>query len=204
MPGCAARAAAHPPDSCRSNEIDRQLDVHDSHVAGEASRSKIARVGRVAMGERLGGFIYGTIVTLAVVVAGARAYPHATGHIAVLVAVSAVALWLAHVYAHGMAHSVSRDEHLTLAELLYIARREGSIIEAAVPPVAVLLLGAVGLMSTSTAVWAAFGLGLAVLGAQGLVFARVERLSVLGTLVIVAANVSLGVLLVGLKLFVTH
>ena len=38
------------------------------------------------MGERLGGFIYGTIVALAVVVAGAKAYPHEAGHIAALVA----------------------------------------------------------------------------------------------------------------------
>jgi hypothetical protein len=156
------------------------------------------------MGERLGGFIYGTIVALAVVVAGARAYPHDAGHIAALVAVTAVALWLAHVYAHAVGHSVARDQHLSLAELRYIARREGSILEAAVPPVAALVLGAVGVLSTQVAVWAAFGLGLLVLAAQGITVARVERLGWLGTLTIVAANVSLGVLLVGLKLVVTH
>jgi hypothetical protein len=173
-------------------------------VNEELQRPRAARLGRVAMGERLGGFIYGTIVVLAVVVAGARAYPDDAGHIAALVAFSAVALWLAHVYAHGLAHSVARDEHLSVAELRYIARREGSIIEAAVPPFAVLLLGALGVLSTHVAVWAAFGLGLAVLAAQGVTFARVERLGWLGTLVVVAANLSLGVLLIGLKLFLTH
>jgi hypothetical protein len=173
-------------------------------VADEGQRSRAARFGRAAMGERLGGFIYGTIVVLAVIVAGARAYPHAAGHIAALVAVSTAALWLAHVYAYGMAHSVSRDEHLSLAELLSIARREGSIIEAAVPPLAILLLGALGVLSTGAAVWAAFGVGLAVLGAQGIAFARIERFSLLGTLGIVAANVSLGVLLIALKLVITH
>jgi len=156
------------------------------------------------MGERLGGFIYGTIVVLAVVVAGARAYPHAAGHIAALVMVTTVALWLAHVYAHGLAHSVARDEHLSLAELGHIARREGSIVEAAVPPVAALLLGAVGLISTKAAVWAALGLGLVVLSAQGISFARVERLGWLGTLGVIAANLSLGLLLISLKLFLTH
>ena len=44
------------------------------------------------------------------------------------------------------------------------------------PPVVALLLGALGVLSPRAAVWAAFGLGLAVLAAQGLVFARVERL----------------------------
>lgn len=156
------------------------------------------------MGERLGGFIYGTIVVLAVVVAGARAYPHGAGHIAALAAVTAAALWLAHVYAHGLALSVARNQRLSLAEMQHIARREGSILEAAVPPVAALLLGAVGLVSTQVAVWIAFGLGLLVLAAEGVTVARAEQLGWLGTLAVVAANLSLGVLLVGLKLILTH
>jgi hypothetical protein len=156
------------------------------------------------MGERLAGFIYGTIIALAVVVAGARAYPHGPGHIAVLVSVTAVVFWLAHVYAHGLGHSVAQDEHLTFSDLRHIARREGSIVEAAVPPLVPLLLGAVGVLSTRTAVWAALGLGLVVLAAQGIEFARVERLGWLGTLGVVSANLSLGVLLIGLKLLVSH
>jgi hypothetical protein len=156
------------------------------------------------MGERLGGFIYGTIVALSVIVAGARAYPDGAGHIAALVIVTNVVLWLAHVYAHGLAHSVGHDEQLRLAELLRIARREAAIVEAAVLPVAALLLGALGVVSTEVAVWVAFGLGLAVLAVQGILFARVERLSWLGTVVVVAANLGLGFLLIGLKLLVTH
>ena len=174
-------------------------------MTGDVHRQRgAARVGRAAAGERLGGFIYGTIVALAVVVAGARAYPHAAGHIAILVAATSVALWVAHVYAHGLALSVSRDEHLTFAELRHIARREGSIVEAALPPLGALLLGALGLISTQVAVWGAFGFGLVVLAAQGITVARVERLGRLGTVAVVAGNVSLGVLLVGLKLVVTH
>lgn len=156
------------------------------------------------MGERLGGFIYGTIIVLAVLVAGARAYPHDAGHIAALVAVTSVVFWLAHVYAHSIGLSVATDEHLSLAELRHIARREGSIVEAALPPLAALMLGTFGLISTRAAVWLAFGLGLAVLAVQGVVFARVERLGRLGTLAVVTANLGLGVLLVGLKLLVSH
>jgi hypothetical protein len=163
-----------------------------------------ARLARSALGERLAGFIYGTIVALAVVVAGAKAYPDESGHIAVLVAATAIALWLAHVYAHGLGQSLAHDEHLTFAELRHIARREGSIIEAAVPPVAALLLGTIGLISTRAAVWIAFGVGLGVLCAQGLRFARVERLGALGTVGVVAGNLSLGALLVAVKLLVTH
>jgi len=173
-------------------------------VTEETGRPIAARIGRAGMGERLGGFIYGTIVVLAVLVAGARAYAHAAGHIAGLVAAASGALWLAHVYAHALASSVASREHLSRAELRQIARREASILEAAIPPVAALLLGSIGVVSTRVAVWIAFALGLIVLAAQGIVFARIERLGVIGTIGVVLANLSLGVLLVGLKLLVTH
>ena len=77
-------------------------------------------------------------------------------------------------------------------------------MEAALAPLAALLLGTIGLITTRASVWVAFGLGLGVLAAQGIMVARIERLGRLGTLAVVAGNVSLGVLLVGLKLVVTH
>ena len=166
------------------------------------SPSRLRR--RRTTGERLGGFIYGTIIVLAVVVAGARAYEHEAGHIAGLVAVTVLVFWLAHVYADALAHAVAHDEHLSLGELRLIARHEASILEAAVPPIGALLLGAFGVVSTSLAVWLAVVLGLVVLCAQGVTFARIERLGRLGTLLVVAANLGLGVLLVGLKLLVSH
>ena len=173
-------------------------------MTGDVQTRSAARLGRAVSGERLAGFIYGTIVVLAVVVAGARAYPHESGHIAALVIVTNGVLWLAHVYAHGLGHSVGHDEHLSLEELRRIARREASIIEAAVPPVAALLLGAIGVLSAHAALWFAFLLGLAVLAVQGLTFARVERLRWPQTLAVVAMNLGLGVLLVALKLAVSH
>jgi hypothetical protein len=173
-------------------------------VIEKEHRSPSSRFGRAVMGERLGGFIYGTIVVLAVLVAGAKAYPDAAGRIAALVAITSIVFWLAHVYAHSLGQSVATDEHLSMSELRHIARREGSLVEAAVPPLAALMLGAFGLLSTRGAVWLAFGLGLAVLAVQGVVFARVERLGRLGTLAVVTANLGLGVVLVGLKLLVSH
>ena len=156
------------------------------------------------MGERLGGFIYGTIVVLAVLVAGAKAFPDESGHIAVLVIVTTLVLWLAHVYAHGLAFSVGHNVHLSREELTLIVRREASIVEAGIPSVAALLLGALGVISAQAAIWASLGLGLTVLGAQGVVFARIERLGWLGTVAVVAANVALGLLLIALKLALTH
>ena len=173
-------------------------------MADEAARFESRAAGRTELGHRLAGFIYGTIITLAVVVAGAKAYPADAGRIAALVAVTSAVFWLAHVYAHGLGHSVAYDEHLSLAELRRIARRQATILEAAVPPLAALMLGALGILSTRAAVWTALALGLVVLVVQGLSFARAERLGWLGATAVVAANLALGALLVVLKLVVTH
>ena len=168
------------------------------------SNDRASYFSRAAMGQRLAGFIYGTIIVLSVVVAAARAYPHDAAHMAALVGVTSVVFWLAHVYAHGIAESVADDRRLSLARLRRLARREASIVEASLAPVVALSLAAFGLLSTEAAVWLAIGLGLAVLVAQGIIFARIEGLGPIATLAVVAANLFLGVALVGLKLFVTH
>jgi hypothetical protein len=173
-------------------------------VKGDAHRGGLARLGRMGLGERLGGFVYGTIVVLSVIVTGAKAFPHGLGHVALLVAVTTVVFWLAHVYADGLAFSIGHGVHLSLAELGRIARREAAILGAGVPPEAALVLGAVGLLSEQVAVWLALGLGLAVLGAAGIVFARVERLGRLRMIAAVLANLALGVVLIGLKVLVVH
>lgn len=173
-------------------------------MAGEGQRPQPSRLRRPAVGERLAGFIYGTIVALTVLVAGVRAFPDDAGRIAAMVVVTSLVLWVAHVYAHGLAHSVAHEEGLSLAEMRIIARREGSIVEAAVLPLVALLLGAVGVFSTTTAVWIALGLGLAVLAAQGVVFARTERLGWPATLLVMTVNVGLGLVLVALKLLLAH
>ena len=159
---------------------------------------------RAREGERLGGIIYGTIVALAVVVEGSRAYKHEPGHVVVLVAVTATVFWLAHVYAHSLGESVMRDERLTLAELRKIARHELAIVEAALFPIIGLLLGTLGVVADNTAYWLAFLFGMIVLIGQGFRFARIEHLGALRTLAVVSANAALGLLLVALKLFVSH
>src|SRR4029450_13737776 len=64
----------------------------DRDLVGQ--RRSMSSVGRYALGERLGGFIYGTIIVLAVLVAGAKAYPDRAGRIAPLVVITCVAFLL--------------------------------------------------------------------------------------------------------------
>jgi hypothetical protein len=167
-------------------------------------RADQALSGQELRGERLAGFIYGTILVLSVVIAGAQAYPHSPGRVAVLVAVTAFVFWLAHVYSFALGESVGHQKHLSAAELRHIGWREWTLVGAAVPPIAVLLLGAIGVLGESAAFWGALVVGLIVLAGQGVLFARIERLGPLGTLVVAAVNVGLGLLLIVLKVLVTH
>jgi hypothetical protein len=159
---------------------------------------------RSASGLRLGGFIYGTIVALAVIVEGRRAFPHGPGHVAVLVGVTTTVLWLAHVYAHGLAEAAARATRLRPAELRRLARNEVSMVEAALPLVVALLLASIGVLSAQAAYRLALACGLVVLGAQGLRYARVEALGTVQTVGVVVASAGLGVVLVGLELLVLH
>jgi len=68
----------------------------------------------------------------------------------------------------------------------------------------VLVLGAVGLVEEQADIWLAFAVGLAALAAQGARYARVEGLGWPGTILAVAANLTLGVIVVLLKVFVGH
>ena len=177
------------------------MSAEDIAATASASPSYFRRLAR---GERLAGFIYGTILTLSVVVAGARAFPHDPAHVAELVAVTSLVFWLAHVYAHWLGESVAQREHLSVADLRRVLAREWSLVEASVPPVVALLLGAAGLFSERTAVWLAFGLGLGVLFVEGIVFARAERLGLVASVLVVLANLGFGLLLVALKLVLGH
>ena len=77
--------------------------------------------GRRVLGERLGGYIYGTMVVLATVVAGAEAYRDGAGHIVLLVLMTTFVFWLAHVYAHALGHSVSTGKRISGDELVRLA-----------------------------------------------------------------------------------
>ena len=75
---------------------------------------------------------------------------------------------------------------------------------AVVLPGVALVLGALGVIGGSFSIWLALGLGVAALAAQGVRYARLERLSSLGTTVVVGLNLALGLSLVLLKVIVVH
>jgi hypothetical protein len=154
--------------------------------------------------QTIAGTVYGTIVVLSVITAGAKSFQHDPAGLAVIAAVTVVVFWISHVYSHGLGESLNAGRRLTAGELASIARRESSIVLAAVLPVATIVLGAAGVLEVRTALWIAVGLGVAALAVQGVRYARLERLSLGGTVATVAVNLGLGLVIVALKALVVH
>lgn len=150
-------------------------------------------------GERIEGLVYGTIIVMGVIAASSDGVRSDTASIAALVAATSAVFWLAHVYAHALDLSVERGKRLTGAGIKEVAVHEASILSAAVVPTGALLLGAFDLVGDRFAVRLALAAGTTVLAAQGLAYARIEKLSLLGTATVVIANVMLGLVIVGLE-----
>jgi len=150
----------------------------------------------------IAGSVYGTIVVMGTLTAGSAAGTLRTGELAVVTAGTVIVLWLAHVYSHSLGESLERERTITRGEFAEIARRELAIPLAAVAPIAMLVLGAADLVRESRAVWIALAIGVLTLAAQGLRYARAERLGQTGTVVAVAANTALGLAIVAMKALV--
>jgi hypothetical protein len=183
-------------------------DLHDAHPQ-EPQPSPRARehlVVRLLAGapEHLGGTLYGTIVVLAIIAAGSTSHTAHPWQLVDLVASSTVVLWIAHVYAHGVADSVREGHRLRAPELRGVARHEAAIVIAAVAPVCALILGAIDVLPEDSAISLAIGLCLTTLAMEALRYARLERLGLTATVFTVGMNLLIGVLIVVLKIGLGH
>ena len=154
--------------------------------------------------ERIAGAVYGAIVVLATLTAGATAYRYDLWRLGAIVSASVLLLWIAHAYAHALGESLELGRRLTRAELMTITGRELAIPLASILPLAAIALGALGAVRDQTAIWLALAIGVATLAVQGIRYARLERLSRVGTVVSVALNLSLGLSIVALKVLLSH
>ena len=145
--------------------------------------------------ETIAGTVYGTIIVLSIVTAGAPAFEHGHWRLIGILAVTVLVFWIAHVYAHIIGESLAEGHRLGRQEILQIAHRELAIPLAAVLPMAAVTLGALGVLHSNTALW---------LAVEGVRFARLERLGTKGTIVSVGINLGLGLTLVALKAALSH
>jgi hypothetical protein len=155
-------------------------------------------------GGSIAGTVYGTIVAMATVAVGSQGDDTDAGELALLVGVTSIVLWIAHLYAHALAESVESRRRLDRGALARVAGRELAIPAAAVAPVAALAVAALGLIGDLTAVRLALAIGVATLAVQGARYAAVEELGRAGTVLSVAVNVLLGLVIVALEALVAH
>jgi hypothetical protein len=162
-------------------------------------------VADVLLGARRGiaATVYGTVLVMATLTA-AYASEHDPWRLAVIVATTAFVLWIAHLYSHALSESITDERRLTREDLTRIGRRELGILLAAAAPCAALVIGALGILKETTAVWLAMAIGIATLAAAGLRYARLERLGTIGLIGVIVGNVALGSLVVLLKVLVAH
>jgi phage-related holin len=151
----------------------------------------------------IAGLVYGTIVTMGALAAGSHAETD-PWRLAAAVSATVLVLWIAHVYSDALAETIATGHRLDRDEFMDVARHEVSIPLAAVAPVIALVLGGVGVFRETTSVWVAFGIGIATLVVEGVRYAGVEHLSRLAKVLTVAVNVSLGLVIVALKVVLSH
>jgi hypothetical protein len=187
---------------CRAGRLVPKMDAASSDQTRRVSRAAAHLV--VGVDDTIASTVFGTITAMATIAAYGRAFPDSPWTVEELVASTAVVLWIAHLYTHALSESISESRPLRFSRLRTLAHRELGILLAAVPPSVALTLGAAGLFDETASIWLALGVGLATLALEGVRYARIERLGGKGTLVAVAANVGLGVLVVVLKVSVLH
>lgn len=154
--------------------------------------------------DTIAGTVYGTIIVLSIITAGAPFFEHDRWHLIAVLGVTVLVFWVAHVYAHIIGESVHEGHRLDSRHVAGIAHRELAIPLAAVLPMAAVALGALGVLRSSTALWIAVGIGVTTLVIAGVRFARLERLGTLGTVFSVGINLALGLALVVLKATLPH
>lgn len=171
-----------------------------------SGQTRISRTAAHLVGVegRIASTVFGTITAMATVAAYGRAFPDSPWRVEELVLSTAVVLWIAHVYTHGLSESLSQGHPLRVGMIRTLAGREAGILLAVVPPSLALLLGAVGVLDETASIWLALGIGLGILAYEGLRYSRIERLGPSGTLLAVALNTGIGLLVVLLKALALH
>jgi hypothetical protein len=149
--------------------------------------------------KRVADAVYGTILVIAVVAALSKDHEASAGAILAGAFATSLVFWIVHVYAEVLARRTAGDQTPSWPLLRTAARQEWPLVEAALAPLAPLLLGELGVFSRSTAITLSLIVGLGDLAAWGYVAGRAMRQSVLRALVTAAGAVALGALMVLLK-----
>jgi hypothetical protein len=143
------------------------------------------------------GAIYGTIAAMAVIAGTAKEPEH--GKALSLTIATLLVFWLAHVYAHALAHHLRGATRLRWATVTAAMREERPMLLAPLPSFVLLLLGAVGLVEEHRAIRLALWAGVLQLFAWGFAYARRQGWGRLPALVTGVVNGVFGLVIVLLE-----
>jgi hypothetical protein len=152
----------------------------------------------------IGSTVYGTLIVLTALTAAYAAERHHPWGLVELVVTAVAVFWIAYVYAQALSETIEERSRLDRPILTKVADRELGLLFSAVMPTFALILGAVGLVSESVAIWIAIAAGIATLSAQGVRYAHATGLGRSGMGVIVVINLLLGLSIVALKVTLVH
>jgi hypothetical protein len=153
----------------------------------------------------LAGSLYGTVLVTSVPVTSVPATfegSEPVGLIITAVLVTTLVFELAHAWARALAESGAARRPLDIHTLRRSIRHELSIVEAALPAALVLLFAGLDVYSTETALWIAVLVNVGLLFTWGAGLRQLSGGTSLQTLSAGLASMSLGLVLIGLKVLV--
>jgi hypothetical protein len=146
--------------------------------------------------------IYGLILATSVIAVSREYDPSNAGLVGVTVLVTGFVFWLAHVYARVLATSMDHHRPMTRSEVREALVHDWPLVEATVPLVIVLALGALDVVPDDTAILIAMLLALVELALAGAYAAHVRGARTRGAVLSAAIAVALGAAVVLLKAIV--
>jgi hypothetical protein len=146
------------------------------------------------------GAIYGTIAAMAVIAGAARHPSH--GRVLALAVATLAVFWLAHVYAHALAHHLRGAKRLDWPAIRAAMAEERTMLEAPALLLLLLALGGIGLLDDHLAVRLALWAGVAQLVAWGIAYARRQRWGWPTAVTAGAVNGTFGLIIVVLEVLI--
>jgi hypothetical protein len=155
-------------------------------------------------GARIAGAIYGTLLATAVVAGLSGNASVSAGRGLAAVIVTNVVFWVAHAYADLVALRLECRVRPGRAAVMAILSKEWPMVQSAWPASAILLLGWIGVLQRDTSYSLAIDAGIVAMAVWGLTYAKREGARWPGMILSALVNVALGLVVVALKVLVTH
>jgi len=150
-----------------------------------------------------GRLVYGSVVILAALLAVDASRATIAKQIGAIL-LATVAVVFAELYSDIVGAMIRDRRRLTRAELIEMTTQLGSLVLAAVPPLALTLLAVVGVISLDTAAWLSVWLLVALLFAFGFAAARMAGGTIIGSALGAGLLLGLGLAMVMFKVAAMH